>query len=191
MNEVFDEVCQLFKNEIKNRGLNFKTITKCFDELPGCSRRLQAGKILRWGIEELTIRADKDRIKQVLVNLISNSIKFWNGSVTIEWFKLIWPYGKKKLKVRFCITLGPSTSGGGEGIWRGEGSPPGSEFRLEHWPLDWETCAEVGVWARLIGTILILLKWYSSEWLMMAVGWAKTIKRSFSNCSEKSTRHTI
>lgn len=69
MEEVVSEVYELFEQEIKTRMFEFT-----------CN--------ISDKIKNITLNIDKDRIRQVLINLVSNALKFCNSSVSIDCFDM-------------------------------------------------------------------------------------------------------
>jgi signal transduction histidine kinase len=99
--KVFDEVYELFKNEVKNRAINFSTkfnfnnvmfkrVTESYEfkinQRNSNLNQRKTHKLCYSSIDNIKLFLDKDRIKQVLVNLVSNALKFCKFSITVECF---------------------------------------------------------------------------------------------------------
>lgn len=65
---MIKDIETLFELEIKNRLINFET---------SISER----------VRHIELSTDKDRLRQVCINLISNALKFWSSLVRIEIFE--------------------------------------------------------------------------------------------------------
>lgn len=67
LHSLSQEVHDMFELELKFRKIS---LTMCIDK----------------SLIHSKINCDKDRLKQVMVNLVSNAIKFCNSKIKVEWF---------------------------------------------------------------------------------------------------------
>ena len=76
--EVFKEVADIFELELKNKKIKFDI---------EISARFKLVKVY----------TDRDRLRQVVINLVSNAIKFCNSLIRIDCFQLSNPYGDENI----------------------------------------------------------------------------------------------
>jgi two-component system, OmpR family, phosphate regulon sensor histidine kinase PhoR len=88
-----DEISKLERGELVLYKQNFviqDMIKEVFESLSGKAEKQQISCLIKKGCESpLTVFADKEKIRQVLINLVENSIKYGkqNGSITASMYK--------------------------------------------------------------------------------------------------------
>ena len=88
-----DEISKLERGELVLYKQNFviqEMIKEVFESLSGNAEKQQISCVIKKGCESpLTVFADKEKIRQVLINLVENSIKYGkqNGTITASMYK--------------------------------------------------------------------------------------------------------
>ena len=88
-----DQISKLERGELVLYKQNFviqDMVREVFESLSGKAEKQQISCVIKKGCESpLTVFADKEKIRQVLINLVENSIKYGkqNGSITASMYK--------------------------------------------------------------------------------------------------------